>query len=338
MNMEHHALINNTTRVKESNTQLILSTIKKLGTATRNEIARSTGLSLSTCGNILKSLLVSGEIMEGGLQNCSGGRPAKQYIYNKSHRIVAAIIIYPDTDNYIVQYTVTNLCKEVVTRNTFSTNSFSLSTLEALLDKEFKRFHSLTSISIGIPATLLHHLQKAAGIHDTHFLETLCAQKYQIPVKIEKISSIIAMDYYKNNPDLTNATIAAFTISQSAVNAGYVFNGKVYTGDSSEEGQFEMHFLQTHLKKKSGHDTLMTKVMFAIASSLATFHPDVILLSKSETSAISLQEIKDRCMQTFPNEPRPKFILEENPLKVCASGALDTAISNLQPNLTLVSR
>ena len=29
--MEHHALINNTTRVKESNTQLILSTIKKLG-------------------------------------------------------------------------------------------------------------------------------------------------------------------------------------------------------------------------------------------------------------------------------------------------------------------
>ena len=58
--MENYALINNVLRVKESNTRLVLTAIRKSKTATRKEISKSTGLSLSTCGNILKDLLATG--------------------------------------------------------------------------------------------------------------------------------------------------------------------------------------------------------------------------------------------------------------------------------------
>lgn len=59
MHMNNPVLTNNTLRVKESNTNLILDTLKSLQIATRAEIARITGLSIATCGNILKDLVTS---------------------------------------------------------------------------------------------------------------------------------------------------------------------------------------------------------------------------------------------------------------------------------------
>ena len=112
--MENPVLTNNTLRVKESNTNLILDTLKSVEIATRAEIAKRTGLSIATCGNILKSLLASGEILEGDLENCSGGRPARQYIYNKNFSLIIAMTIQSDTQLKTLQYAVTNLYGEIL--------------------------------------------------------------------------------------------------------------------------------------------------------------------------------------------------------------------------------
>ena len=114
MHMNNPVLTNNTLRVKESNTNLILDTLKSLQIATRAEIARITGLSIATCGNILKDLVTSGEILEGDLENCSGGRPARQYIYNKNFSLVIAMTIQSDKTLKTLQYAVTNLYGEIM--------------------------------------------------------------------------------------------------------------------------------------------------------------------------------------------------------------------------------
>ena len=45
------------------NGELVKTTIKGLGAATKSEIAKATGLSVVTCGTILNELLLRGEIL-----------------------------------------------------------------------------------------------------------------------------------------------------------------------------------------------------------------------------------------------------------------------------------
>ena len=55
--------------------------MRQVHTATRNEIASMTGLSVATSGNILKEMLSRNEVSEYRLEEPNGGRPAHRYEY-----------------------------------------------------------------------------------------------------------------------------------------------------------------------------------------------------------------------------------------------------------------
>ncbi len=334
--MEHLALINNTIRVKESNTQLVLAALKRFGSATRNEIARSTGLSLSTCGNILKTLLTSGEILEGGVQSHSGGRPAQKYTYNKTRHLVASIAIVPQKSSYTVHYTIANLYKEKIAQNTFSREELHFISLESFLAMICKKFPTLKAIGIGLPSLLFHKFLKETSATQGTALSLLLSQKFNLKVQIEKSSAMIAIGHLKKHPYLAEKTIAAIIPSQDFVSAGYVFNGHIYRGSSCREGDFAFLPPKTLPIGASSQSPANQKTIFAIAASIATFQAEVILLPESETFSLPLPELKRICSKIFPHKIQPEFIMIEDILDTYISGALDTAISSLQPNLTLV--
>lgn len=334
--MEHYALINNVLRVKESNTRLVLAAIRKSSTATRKEISKSTGLSLSTCGNILKELLASGEIMKADLQSRSGGRPAQRYMYNKARYTIGSIVVSSEKSSYTIHYTIANLCKEKIAENTFSDDSIHFSSLEALLAMICKRFPTLKAIGIGLPAPLVYQLLREISKSRISEMESLMSQKYKLAVRIEKTSAMVAMGYLKTHPDLTRKTIAAIIPSQHSISAGYVFNDQIYKGDSYREGEFEFLPAKTLFADSHPQNSAIQKIIFAITASIATFQPDVILLSKTEITAFSLQEIQLLCNKAFPDKSSPELIILEDALTTYTLGALDIAVSSLQPDLTLV--
>lgn len=334
--MENYALINNVLRVKESNTRLVLTAIRKSKTATRKEISKSTGLSISTCGNILKDLLATGEIMKADLQSHSGGRPAQRYVYNKAYHTIGSIIVSSEKSSYTIHYTIANLCTETIAENTFSGDSVHFSSLEALLAMICKRFPTLKAIGIGLPASLIHQLLQETSKKQVSELETFMSQKYKLAVRIEKSSAMTAMGYLKSHPDLSRKTIAAIIPSPHSVSAGYIFNDRIYKGDSYREGEFGFFSDKALLAEPLPQSSAVQKTIFAIIASIATFQPDVILLSKNETTALSLQEIRSLYNKAFPDKTSPELIILEDILSTSTLGTLDTAISSLQPDLTLV--
>lgn len=82
---------NNTTIIKQINTELIKSTLKLLKHATKPLLANETGLSLATCNTILNELLLTGEVIAVELEASNGGRPATRFMYNADSSYIAYI-------------------------------------------------------------------------------------------------------------------------------------------------------------------------------------------------------------------------------------------------------
>ena len=61
--------IRTTMLLKQQNKELVISAFREIGQGTRNEIAQLTGLSISTCGNIIRELVESGELSQGDMPN-----------------------------------------------------------------------------------------------------------------------------------------------------------------------------------------------------------------------------------------------------------------------------
>lgn len=63
----------NTQQVKRINVELVKNTLRSMGVGTKASIANLTKLSVATCGTILNELLQTGEIIDLGPDESSGG-------------------------------------------------------------------------------------------------------------------------------------------------------------------------------------------------------------------------------------------------------------------------
>lgn len=63
----------NTQQVKRINVELVKNTLRSTGVGTKSSVANLTKLSVATCGTILNELLQTGEIIDLGPDESSGG-------------------------------------------------------------------------------------------------------------------------------------------------------------------------------------------------------------------------------------------------------------------------
>lgn len=342
--MENPVLTNNTLRVKESNTNLILDTLKSVEIATRAEIAKRTGLSIATCGNILKSLLASGEILEGDLENCSGGRPARQYIYNKNFSLIIAMTIQSDTQLKTLQYAVTNLYGEILEERVKAYDEINENTVKTLVNTLITAHPNIQAIGIGIPGYAAK--DGTIGISDIEELNgvnlvTLLEQEFHIKVAIDRSPAISAYGFYRQNPDYIGQTLATIlTPVGHPIGSGFVINGQIYKGSFNMEG--ETSYIYKGFAKKlipeSGTSPLIKETLFSIAAIIATLNPSAIVFMGKSYNPSIYQEICDMCQQLFPENFIPEFILQEDYSESYLQGTIQIAIDCLKPKVQLIAK
>lgn len=67
---------NSIIKIKQQNILQIKRALIALGSATKPEIAKHTGLTVATCGNLLNEMAKSGDAVAENLRFSNGGRPA----------------------------------------------------------------------------------------------------------------------------------------------------------------------------------------------------------------------------------------------------------------------
>lgn len=343
--MNNPVLTNNTLRVKESNTNLILDTLKKEQIATRAEIARITGLSIATCGNILKDLLASGEILEGDLENCSGGRPARQYIYNKDFSMVIAITIQSDKALKTLQYAVTNLYGEIIEERIKAYDSIEPETISQLIATLMGSYENIKAVGIGIPGYTNN--DGTIGINDIEELNgvnlvTLLEHNFDIKVAIDRSPAISAYGYYQNHAEHKGQTLATIlTPIEHPSGSGFIIGNQIYKGSSNMEG--ETSYIYNGLAREfqstdSPESRLIQETIFSIASIISTINPAVIVFMGKSFNKEIFRSICDSCKEMFPSEFLPKFELQEDYSDVYLQGTIQIAIDCLKPKVKLIAK
>lgn len=341
--MENSSLTNNTLRVKESNSNLILDTLKEFRVATRTELARETGLSIATCGNILKELVGSGEIIEGDLENLSGGRPARQYIYNENFSLVIAMTLHADSDVKTLRYAVTNLYGEIIEEQVQAYEHIHFDTIDRLVGNLMKTHENIKAIGIGIPGFIendgtigINDIEELNGVKLAELLE----RNHDINVAIDRSPAISAYGYYKTHPECQGNTLATIVAPlDHPVGAGFIINGRIYKGHFNNEGEIHYiynNFLHTDIAKNENAD-IVNETVFSVAAIISTINPaSIVFMGESFTRDV-YDEIRADCRKIFPESFIPDFIFQKNYSEDYLNGTIQMAIDCLRPKVKLIS-
>lgn len=343
--MQRPVLTNNTLRVKESNSNLILDTLKKFGTATRTEIARDTGLSIATCGNILKDLLKTGEILEGDLENCSSGRPARQYIYNKNFSLVIAMTIQSDQNLKTLQYAVTNLYGETVEEKIKAYDTIDPDTIVTLVDELIQLHPNIKAMGIGIPGYAdkdgtigITDVAELNGVNLAELLE----KKFDIKVAIDRSPAISAYGFCQKYPDAAEDALATILMpSQHPMGVGIVINGQIYKGATNLEGEISYiydGFAKEFAPQQKGESSLVQESLFSVAAIIATINPSLIVFMGRSFTEETYEKIVEKSRAMFPENFLPKFQLYSDYSDVYLEGTIQIAIDCLKSKVKLVAR
>lgn len=332
---------NNTKLVKQTNIELVTAVLRDLGQATRAEISATTGLSVATCGNILRNLLATGEIWEGELVESSGGRPSRKFIYNANYSLALCISVMSDRKSHMLDYALVNLQGQIIKKDSSKHDMITFEEIDNLIAKIIKKNKAVHAICIGIPGMVRDGVVKycdAEALNGVAIKEML-NEKYGLEVLVENEMHLMVYGYYKNNPELDGKSLAVLFAPEShIIGAGFIIEGKVLKGHSNLAGEINylpFGFSRAELIKQTNDErTFIPIIVKSIVSIIPVINPAYLVLTGSLFKPEMLETIEKQCSKDIPEEFLPKFLfqqdLKEDYLKGIISLTLETLTSGIQ--------
>ena len=226
--------------MKDLNKNLVENYLRQNSSATKPQIASSTGISLVTVTKLVNDLITEQTVIPCGINESTGGRKAQTFCINPS---CCSIGIY-----YMKGYLCGFVCDAIGTilsqqqfritesdaRSIFMQFCHMIDTL--ITENNMKK---ISMIGIGIPGIVDHDV--FFGVFSLPALNgyPLVAQleeKYNTCVLADNDLNFAAIGFYdsRNNPDTKNVMLIYM---QEGVGAGIILNGSLFRGQSSFAGE-----------------------------------------------------------------------------------------------------
>lgn len=338
-------IINNTTIVKETNTELVRSCFRKIRIATRNEIADSTGLSIATCGNIMKDMLRSGEIFERELQASSGGRPAHRYEYSENYIQIACLCIFYESNIKSIKSIVANSFGEIISEQTSEFDSISQDNIESILDSLIQSYPNIKAITVSIPGKSYNgtvhvcDIDELVGVE----LEKSLSLKYDLKVSVEGLTELIALGYYKATPQLDNKSLAIVLAPKNMyIGSGIIINGQLVRGDQSMAG--EISFISSGTKREetltdlSKDEFLISALTTSLTAIISIINPSKIVLTGTGLTAELSDVIIHKCQSSIPEVLAPDFEFISDMEDFLINGIINITLANTTSGISIVKK
>lgn len=338
-------IVNNTIRVKQTNIDLITSALRELGSATVAEIAASTGLSVATCGNIIKELCKSGEITEGELLESGGGRPARRYMYNANYSLAVCITITSDKATHSLRCVLVNLKAEVLSEKVSVYKAITFDTIDDAIQTLIGKYKHIRAIGVGIPGItrggVITHcdVQELNGVS----LKSMLHEKYNLKITVENEMHSMVYGYHKNHSELEGKSIAVLLAPEDHhLGAGFFINGQVIKGHTKMAG--EIGFLPYGLSrdellaKQNNEKTFIPIIVQAVASIVAIVNPAHLVLTGSLFKPEMQEVICKQCSEIIPEEFLPQIIYQKDLDAEYLKGIISLTLETLSSNIILVKK
>lgn len=341
--MKQHPI--NSMQVKQLNTELLKSVLKREKYCTKPDLAKWSGLSVSTCGNILKELLETQEVIEISLNESTGGRPARLFMFNENYSSVATIYARKEKNQVTLSCSVSNLLGVPIFETTLEFKDVGLREIQTAVTLLLTQYPNIKVVGLGLPA-VIHNgkigcsdFPQLANLNIIKILE----EQFSIQVIAENDVNATAMGFHKRN-HLSNQDHIAYLYYPKFGNAGsgLIVHGQILHGSQNFAG--EISFLplgipfeqQGELQKDlDGFSRFVTQTVQSIN---CVINPSTIILSGLSFSP----EMKDRVQMKFQESVdaahRPNLVFEEDIHENYLYGLTMIALEKLSCSIQIIER
>jgi predicted NBD/HSP70 family sugar kinase len=226
------------------NRAVVLGLVRQYQPIARVEITRRSGLSPGTTSRIVSELLRQNLVLEHGVQNSTGGRPATHLRLSQSAPLAIGIDLHTEH----TRFAVGTIGGSILQSEIVPTRSRPLKMLEMVVDwvAGYRRTHPGVHLEgIGVSARGL--INSEAGIieigHDPTWqnvpLKAWLEERLQLPVFIENsVRAAAFAEYVFSGPEIRQSRCLLFVEVGEGVGFGIVLDGKVYHGPRWAAGEF----------------------------------------------------------------------------------------------------
>ena len=313
--------IRTTMLLKQQNKELIISAFREVGQGTRNEIAQLTGLSISTCGNLIRELVESGELTQGEMAPSQGGRPSKIYIYNANTSLALAISLVSNGEFNQIELAIVNLVGTVLVKESYiqPLNQLSFEFLDSIIAKQFEDMPQIKVIGIGIPGMVVHGEVLYCDIEELEHLNLrdMLQDKYHVKVFIDNEMHFKTFGYYQTHSNMNLKNCALLNVPEThTYGAGFMVDGQLIRGNSNFSG--EINYLpyvssrQELIAQCRQDDTFLELISKIIITIITITDPRVIIFCGFRFTDELFQQIQDKVGTMLPTELLPYFHLQQD--------------------------
>lgn len=327
--------------IKEININLVRKALKIEKYATKQDIARITGLSIVTVGSVLQYLLKVSEVIETELVSSNGGRPAQQYKYNEDFNLVLVVFPYDKDDETIINVSVVNLVGKCIYEKEQKVKVVNISVLEEIVKPILDEYKLIKAIGFGHPGVeidgeIVHSdYWMLKGINIIEYFNDL----YDLKAVVENDVNAAVIGFSNSNNLKDKGTfVYLYFPDQYPPGAGIFINGKIFKGGRNFAGEIAVMPLGITWNKEL-YDTFeefceaVSKLIVSISSIL---NPDEIIMNGTFLNDKHTELISNKCERKLTKNIIPKISLSDNFLEDYKNGLIVEVLNVLEPDVTLI--
>jgi hypothetical protein len=337
----------NTQQVKRINVEIVKNTLRSMGIGTKASIANLTKLSVATCGTILNELLQTGEIIDLGPDESSGGRPASLYQFNADYASVLCLIIRTEGGIHSITHTYANLNGEMADEQNLILDEINVTVVEELIAELIEQHHNVQAIGIGIPGVAYNGV---IGICDVPELANqplgvrLKEQYEDIEVVIGNDMNLTVYGLYNEQQFEQEKNFAVVTFPENHFpGAGFIIDGRPLTGNTQFGG--EVSFLpfgvsrEEQLRMLQTTDGLQVLVVQTLVSIIAIINPAAIVVTGDTMDPAMREGLLQGCRDHhIPEEHMPELMIRRDTRREYVIGLVAVTLESLTYRIQVVEK
>jgi predicted NBD/HSP70 family sugar kinase len=230
-------------QIRGVNSGIVLRLLRRFERLSRAEIARHSGLSEGTISRIVSDLVRQGLVMELGVENSTGGRPATRLQLSDS-----PLAIGVEIQNWEIRFAVVTLRGKIIELKTQRTPpgvdaaiDCVIATVQSLMDRYTTgRIH-------GVGVTVRGIVNSRSGVVEMGAtpgwirtpMRSMLQSAICLPVHVENdVRAAAAAEYQYTNAGEQAPNCLLYMRVDEGVGVGLVLDGKLYAGPSMSAGEF----------------------------------------------------------------------------------------------------
>ncbi|OPA73305.1 hypothetical protein BVG16_29310 [Paenibacillus selenitireducens] len=327
--------------MKEVNINLVRKALKAEGEATKQQIAKATGLSAVTVGTILLQLLQTSEVEETELCSSGGGRPAQRFKYNGDFAFALTLFPYEAGGHTVIRSTVVNLLGNRIYERTDEVEQVDLACFERIIDAMVASYPAIRAIGFGLPGAewkgkiVISDYKALLGISIVDYFR----ERYGMPVIMENDVNAAVVGYCERNQIRSDAAVVyLYFPDRFPPGAGIFINGQLFKGRrnfAGEVGNIPLGIPWGEKAFMSSAVQVEQAIVQLIISICAVINPDCVVMHGSFLEQANGRKIAELCSTELPESAMPEVIVSEDFTTDYVEGLTAQTLATLEPNIVL---